>query len=157
MSIFAFAETSIQLVPDGTMLLHILIIVVMVVVLNRTLLKPINGVLAARERRTEEDLSGARSILARVSQTASDYEHKLREARTAGYQLLERERAEAVEKREQQVLALKQEINGWVQTRTGDLHREAEAARNEMRDRSKQLASEIAERVLDRPVSSSQR
>ena len=43
-----FAENSIQLVPDGTLLLHILIILVMIFVLNATLYKPINRVLAAR-------------------------------------------------------------------------------------------------------------
>jgi len=41
-----FAENSIQLVPDGTLLLHILIILVMVYVLNATLFKPINQILA---------------------------------------------------------------------------------------------------------------
>jgi len=40
-----FAENSIQLVPDGTLLLHILIILVMVYVLNATLFKPINRIL----------------------------------------------------------------------------------------------------------------
>ena len=43
------AETSIQLVPDGTLLLHLLMVGVMVAVLNRTLLKPINQILAERE------------------------------------------------------------------------------------------------------------
>ena len=33
------AEASIQLVPDGTMLLHIVVIVVMVAVVNRTLFR----------------------------------------------------------------------------------------------------------------------
>jgi len=35
------AENSIQLVPDGTLILHVLIILVMVYVLNATLFKPI--------------------------------------------------------------------------------------------------------------------
>ena len=38
------AEASIQLVPDATLLLHLVLVVVMVFVLNRTLLKPINDV-----------------------------------------------------------------------------------------------------------------
>jgi hypothetical protein len=35
------AESTIQLVPDGTLLLHLLMVVVMVAVVNRTLLKPL--------------------------------------------------------------------------------------------------------------------
>ena len=47
------AEASIQLVPDGTLLLHLLMVAVMVFILNRTLLKPINRILAERERQVE--------------------------------------------------------------------------------------------------------
>ena len=43
-----FAENSIQLVPDGTLILHVLIIVLMVWILNATLYKPINRILEAR-------------------------------------------------------------------------------------------------------------
>ena len=39
--ILGFAEDSIQLVPDGTLVLHVIIILVMVYVLNATLFKPI--------------------------------------------------------------------------------------------------------------------
>ena len=44
------AESSIQLVPDGTLLLHLLMVALMVAVLNRTLLKPINKILADRDK-----------------------------------------------------------------------------------------------------------
>nr|MBA3769194.1 hypothetical protein [Blastocatellia bacterium] len=43
-----FAE-SIQLFPDGTLFIHIALILLMIWVLNRTLFRPINRVLAARE------------------------------------------------------------------------------------------------------------
>jgi len=55
--ILGFAEDSIQLVPDGTMVLHVIIILIMVYVLNATLFKPINQVLAAREKRTKRRLT----------------------------------------------------------------------------------------------------
>ena len=56
------AENSIQLVPDGTLILHVLIILVMVYVLNATLFKPINQILAARERRTMAACFGGWSL-----------------------------------------------------------------------------------------------
>ena len=52
-----FAENSIQLVPDGTLILHVIIILVMVFVLNATLYKPINRILEAREKRLGEELT----------------------------------------------------------------------------------------------------
>ena len=51
MIFFAFSENSIQLVPDGTLLIHVAAIVVLVFVLNATLFKPVNRLLAAREKR----------------------------------------------------------------------------------------------------------
>ena len=44
------AESSIQLVPDGTLLVHLVMVAVMVAVLNRTLLRPVNKILADREK-----------------------------------------------------------------------------------------------------------
>ncbi len=62
MIFLAFAENSIQLVPDGTLFLHIAIILVMVFVLNHTLFKPINRILEERERRTRGRTGEAREI-----------------------------------------------------------------------------------------------
>src|SRR5947208_13696459 len=80
-----FAENSIQLVPDGTLLLHVLIILVMVYVLNATLLKPINRILEARDRRTKGRLSEAEEILRDVSEKLTAYERALRQARGEAY------------------------------------------------------------------------
>ena len=69
-----FAENSIQLVPDGTLLLHVLIILVMVYVLNATLFKPINAILEAREKRTRGSLTEAQEILGNGSEQLARYE-----------------------------------------------------------------------------------
>ena len=63
MTFLAFAENSIQLVPDGTLILHIVIILVMVFVLNATLFKPINRILEEREKRTRGRSGEAQDIL----------------------------------------------------------------------------------------------
>ena len=49
MHLLLFAET-IQLFPDGTLFVHIAIILEMIWILNRTLYRPINRVLEAREK-----------------------------------------------------------------------------------------------------------
>src|SRR3977135_149394 len=93
------AENSIQLVPDGTLILHVLIILLMVYVLNATLFKPINQILEAREKRTRGRLTEAQEILANVSEKLREYEHALRAARTEAYAFTEHERAGAMEDR----------------------------------------------------------
>jgi F-type H+-transporting ATPase subunit b len=91
--VFALAENSIQLVPDGTLLFHLALIVLMVALLNATLLKPINRILEERDRRTKGRLSEAAATLRLVDEKIQDYEARLREARAAGYAAMERERA----------------------------------------------------------------
>ena len=66
----AFAE-SIQLIPDGTLLIHIVIIISMVFVLNRLLFKPINKILNDRERLTTGSSTEAHGILRRVEEVAA--------------------------------------------------------------------------------------
>ena len=84
MTFVAFAENSIQLVPDGTLFLHIIIILIMVFVLNATLFKPINRILEERERRTRGRSGEAHDILQRVEEKVTQYERTLREARSEG-------------------------------------------------------------------------
>ena len=95
-----FAENSIQLVPDGTLILHVIIILVMVWILNKTLYKPINRILEAREKRTHGRMSEAQEILHDVSEKVSNYERQLRQARAEGYALAEQERIAAMQERQ---------------------------------------------------------
>src|ERR1051326_941233 len=94
-----FAENSIQLVPDGTLILHVIIILVMVFVLNATLYKPINRILEAREKRTRGRMSEAQEIMTDVSQKLANYERQLRQARTDAAPVAEQERTPAMQER----------------------------------------------------------
>ena len=98
-----FAENSIQLVPDGTLLLHILIILVMIFVLNATLYKPINRILEAREKRTKGRLSEAEEIIKSVNQKLSEYERQLRQARGEAYAFAESQRGAALKERQEKL------------------------------------------------------
>ena len=67
MHLLAFAE-SIQLFPDGSLLIHVALILLMIWVLNRTLYKPINKVLEARERNKGGHSSEAEGLLKEVDE-----------------------------------------------------------------------------------------
>ena len=95
MSLLAFSDSAIQLVPDGTLLFHLALIVVMVALLNVTLLRPINRILEERERRTKGRMGEAQRILADLDERTLEYQRRLREARGTGYLLLEEERTAA--------------------------------------------------------------
>jgi F-type H+-transporting ATPase subunit b len=148
----ALAESSIQLVPDGTIIFHIFIILVMVAVLNKTLFRPINQILAERETQTEGSMAEARSLINRVREKIREYEQRLREARNDGYQLLEQRKLESLRERQERVLQLKNEISSWVDQQKSELQQEAQSARETLSQNSRELATQIAARILERPI-----
>src|SRR6185503_9622903 len=78
------AEASIQLVPDATLLLHLILVVVMVFVLSRTLLKPINDILIKREKEVTGRLREAEAMAAESQEKLQKYNNALRKARADG-------------------------------------------------------------------------
>lgn len=149
----AFAGNAIQLVPDGTIIFHLVLIILMVAILNATLLKPINRVLQERERLTSGRLSEAQSVLSNVDQKMREYERQLREARSEGYALLEHERAGLTKDREQKLVALRAEMGDLLAGEKEKLAVEAERAKGTLANDSQQLAREISQQILRRPVS----
>ena len=149
-----FAENSIQLVPDGTLILHVIIILVMVWILNKTLYKPINRILEAREKRTRGRMSEAQEILSDVSGKVSNYERQLRQARAEGYALAEQERNAAMQERQRKLNDMRQELSESIAQEKQTIQTQVEEARTTLDSESRRIAREIGERVLDRPVGS---
>jgi len=151
------AENSIQLVPDGTLLLHVLIILIMVYVLNATLFKPINRILEAREKRTRGRLTEAEEILRDVSAKLTNYERTLRQARGETYAFAERERAEAIQDRQLKLNEMRQQIADLVSREKETVKRQADEARAQLDIESRGIAREIGSRVLSRPISEAEK
>ena len=148
-----FAENSIQLVPDGTLILHVIIILLMVWILNKTLYKPINRILEAREKRTRGRMSEAQEILTDVGEKVSNYERQLRQARAEGYALAEQERTAAMQERQGKLNEMRQQLSESLAQEKRTIQTQVEEARVTLDSESRRIAREISERVLDRPVS----
>ena len=146
------AETSIQLVPDGTLLFHLLVIAIMVFVLNRTLLKPINQILAERERQITGRLSEANALKAETEEKLTKYNQTLRDARTDGYRLLEKERAEALKQKEEKLRLYRDEMSKEVAQQKDATRKQEEAARAELEAQATSISDLITSRILRRPA-----
>ena len=149
-----FAENSIQLVPDGTLIIHVIIILLMVWILNKTLYKPINRILEAREKRTRGRMSEAQEILTDVGEKVTNYERQLRQARAEGYALSEQERTLAMQERQQKINEMRQQLSESIAQEKQTIQTQVEEARVTLETESRRIAQEIGERVLDRPVGS---
>ena len=147
-----FAENSIQLVPDGTLILHVIIILVMVYVLNATLYKPINRILEAREKRTRGRLSEAQQILKDVSEKLSNYERQLRATRAEAYALTEQERTAAMQERQRKLNEMRQQLAESISKEKQAIAQQADSARASLEDESRSIARDISSRVIGRTL-----
>jgi F-type H+-transporting ATPase subunit b len=154
MILLGFAENPV-LVPDGTIILHIIIILVMVYVLNATLFKPINRILEERERRTRGRSGEARGIIQQVEEKLAAYERSLRDARSEGYRLMEQERAEAMRERQLKVDAVREDVSRLAEEEKSVIHAQTEEARSALARDAGEIATEISSHILHRPVSDS--
>ena len=148
-----FAENSIQLVPDGTLILHVIIILVMIYVLNATLYKPINQILESREKRTRGRLTEAQEITQSVSEKMREYERSLRQARAEAYAQTETQRAAAMKERQQKLNEMRAQLTQTIAQEKKTIEQQAGEARVTLEAESRRLAREIGSRVLSRPLS----
>lgn len=125
-----FIVGSIQLVPDGSILIHILLVLLMVAVLNRTLFVPINRVLSERHRKGMETVRECRVIERRVEDEERRYLDALRSARTSGYKLMQEMRSSELREREKELEALRSEIAERIFRERGSIQGQAEEARD---------------------------
>jgi len=148
--VLALAENSIQLIPDGTLALHVLLVVVMIGVLNLTLYGPLNRVLDERDRETKG--REVRVVLAAVEMKVSRCERRLLESRVMGYQLVERERASALRERESNLRTLKGKMREWAVEEKVLIEQQTEDVRGELRRELEGVGVRIGAQILRRPI-----
>lgn len=151
MNFLAFAE-SIQLVPDGTIFIHIAIIILMVFVLNRVFYKPILGLLEERDRNTRGRTGEAHDILRRVEEGTTRHEQRLRETRAEGYRLLEQSQKEAASVRERRIGEVRSDVEEMVAEQKESIRNQSEQARGNLAVEARRMAETVSAQILGRPV-----
>lgn len=150
MTFLAFAEgASVQLLPDGSLIIHIALILLMIWVLNRTFFRPINRVIESRVKKQGGGFTEAEEILNQVSQKRAGYEEKLLETRNEGYQLIEKEREEALRRREAEVNQVKEEVDQTFVQEKEELNRQAAQVRQQVRQEAELMADKISSNILN--------
>jgi F0F1-type ATP synthase membrane subunit b/b' len=147
MSLLAFAG-SIQLFPDGTLFIHIALILIMIWVLNRTFFKPINRVLASRDKSKFGPGGEAGKILSDALEKEAKLNKEMLGARTEGYALIEKQREAAVEMRAKRIADAKAEAASKLAAEKEVLAGQTEAARAEVAAEAEVLAGKIVGNIL---------
>ena len=143
-----FSAFAIQLVPDGTLFIHIAFILGMIWILNRTFFRPVNQVLASRDKNKGGKSGEAQEILGQVDTKLARYNSTLREARTEGYNLVESERNTATADRQSRLEATKQEVTNTIETEKAAIQKQAAEAREAIAAEAQKMAEKISSSIL---------
>ncbi len=147
MHLFAFAET-IQLFPDGTLFIHVGLILVMIWVLNRTLYRPINRIIESRDKNKGGHSSEAVTILSDVQEKETRYTREMLETRSAGYELIEAEQKAATETRDKQLADVKSEVTAKLDSGKAEIEKQAAEAHAAIKTDAEKIADSIAASIL---------
>ena len=146
MFFLAFAE--IQLVPDGTIFIHIALILLMIWVLNCTFFRPINRVIESREKNKGNRLGEAEEILQSVNEKRLRYEKTMLEARSEGYELIENERNQAVAERQLKIGAVKEEVTQTMTQQKQELELQTVETKASLAVEAEKMAEKISSNIL---------
>jgi len=125
-------------------------VVVMVYVVNRTLLGPINRILAERERQIAGRLQEAQTLASETEQKLKKYNDALHAARVDGYKLLEKERADALKEKDEKVRLSREQASREVAAQKENIQRQEQSVKQELEGQAASISSLISAQVLRR-------
>lgn len=146
MSFLAFA--SIQLIPDGTLFIHIALILIMIWVLNRTLFKPINAILEKRSKQKVGKGGEAAGILKNVEEKRKKHEAEMLKIRSESYDFIEKGRAEAVEERQTTISNAKESAIQRLTKEKDELRDHVASAKVQIALEAEKMAEKISDNIL---------
>ena len=149
MFILAFAEGGgVQLIPDFSMFIHMIIILVMIWILNRTFFRPINQIIESREKNKGGKFSKAEGILEEVAEKQNAYKKGISEAREEGYKLIEQERSEALALKQTKIAEVRREVDEKMEKEISQLESDTVKARAEIAEEADKMADRISSNIL---------
>jgi F-type H+-transporting ATPase subunit b len=125
-------------------------VVVMVFIVNRTLLKPINRILAEREKQIAGRLQEAEALAAETEQKRQKFNEALHAARVDGYKLLEKERADALKEKDEKVRLYREQASREVAAQLDNIKRQEQSVKQELETQAASISSLISAQVLRR-------
>ena len=147
MFFLAFAE-QVQLLPDGTLFIHIGMILLMIWILNRTFFRPINRILESRGKNKGGQSSEAELVLKEASDKKAEYSEALREARSDGYEFIEKERNTAMSQKQMKIDAAKLEVAKMLEDGNSELEKETTDAAKYIAEEAEKMAEKISSNIL---------
>ncbi len=141
------------MIPDLSTIWVIAFVLMLAVILDRVLLKPLTRVMQQREGAIRSARELAESSRARAQAAGDEFEAKTRTARAEVYRQMDETRRAALERRAEVVAATRAEVERTTADAAARLQSQADAARAQIDRDADTLATTIVERVLGRKAS----
>jgi F0F1-type ATP synthase membrane subunit b/b' len=140
-------------IPDLSVVWVIAFVLLLSVLLDRLLLRPLTHVMREREGAIRSARDLAESSRAKAQTASDELEAKTRTARSDVYQQMEEKRRAALERRAAIVADTRREIEGSMHSANERVRAQVAAARLQIDHDANSLAATIVERVLGRKAS----
>ena len=141
------------MLPDLSVVWVIGFVLVLSIVLDRLLLRPVTRIIKERESAIGSARELAETSRARAQAAVDEFDTKTRAARAEVYRQMEEKRRVALATRAELVAATRREVERSMAEATVRLRTQADAARTDLERDADALASTIVERVLGRKAS----
>ena len=141
------------MIPDLSVAWVIVFVLVLSVILDRLLLRPVTRVMSQREGAIRSARELAEAARARAQSAADELETRTRSARAEIYRQMEEKRRAALERRAEIVADTRREVERSLADATRRVRAQATAARAQLERDADALATIIVERVLGRKAS----
>jgi F-type H+-transporting ATPase subunit b len=141
------------LIPDLSVVWVIALVLILSILLDRLLLRPLTRVMREREGAIRSARELAESSRTRAQAATEEFDARTRAARNDVYKQMEEKRRAALERRANLVAATRREIEQTVHDATDRLRAQTAAAWQQIDRDADTLAATIVERVLGRKAS----
>ena len=141
------------MLPDLSVLWVIFFLLVLAVVLDRLLLRPIQRVIRAREEASREARQLAERSAREAAEATAEFERKTAAARAEVYKQMDEVRRTALQARADMVAQTRAEAEQQIAAASARLQADADEARRRLEADAEALGAAAAERILGRKAS----
>jgi len=137
---------------DITLVIHIINMIVLMLVLNAILYKPVLGIIQKRKESIDSLNNAVEQFEENARHRQAEVDKKMHEASLRAKKALDGARSEAQAAGAEKLAAIRQEADGEKEKQLGELRSQVESARKELQDNAAGFAQEMAGKILGRSL-----
>jgi F-type H+-transporting ATPase subunit b len=137
---------------DITLVIHIINMIVLMVVLNALLYKPVLGILKKRQEKIDSLNNDVEQFEENARHRQAEVDKKMHEASMRAKKALDGARSEAQAAGAEKLAAIRKEADGEKDKQLTELRSQIDTARKELQDNAAGFAQEMAAKILGRSL-----